>query len=218
MENGMEYTTIQKTADRWGITRNYVWQLCQDGRIPGAVYENKHWRVPVDAKKPVGTGPMGTLPASKKAKEWGVPAAAVIRLCELGDIPGAVHIGRYWYVPEDAVYPLEGYVAALQMVEKWGLQRQRVWVLCDEGRIPGAKRIGRDWYVPADAKKPADERTERLQGYISPTKTAEKWGIARQNVCKACREGLIPGAEFIDGRWHIPEDAERPGRWRGKRR
>lgn len=208
----MEYTTIQKTADRWGISKARVHQLCQEGRIPGAVYENKHWRVPVDAKKPVGTGPVGTVPASKKAKEWDVPAAAVIRLCELGYIPGAVHIGRYWYVPEDAAYPLEGYVALPQLAEKWGFPRQRLWVFCDEGRIPGAKRIGRDWYVPEDAKKPLDERTERKAGYISATKTAERWGVSRHFVCTAAKEGRIPGAELIDGRWHIPEDADRPRR------
>lgn len=212
----MEYTTIQKTADRWGLSKAYVYELCQAGRIPGVVYENKHWRVPVDAENPISAVPVGVRPVSKKAKEWGVPEAAVISMCKRGDIPGTVHIGRYWYIPEDAVYPLEGYIAAGQMAEKWGLHRQSVWVFCDEGRIPGAKRIGRVWYVPADAKRPADERTERNRGYLSPTKTAEKWGIARQNVCKACREGLVPGAELINGRWHIPVDAENPADRRGK--
>lgn len=206
----MEYTTIQKTADRWGISKARVHQLCQDGRIPGAVYENKHWRVPVDAKKPVGTGPEGTVSASKKAKEWGVPVAAVTRLCGLGLIPGAVHIGRLWHIPEDAVYPLEGYLPVLEIAEKWGMNRVPVSKLCKEGRIPDAKRVGRDWYIPVDAKKPTSKLKERKQGYISPTKAAEEWGVSRKFVCKACREGRIPDAEFIDDKWHIPEDAECP--------
>lgn len=206
------YTTVQKTADRWGVTRAHVHKLCQDGCIPGAVYEDKHWFVPVAAKKPVGTGPVGAVLASKKAKEWGVSMATVTRLCGIGQIPGAVHIRRSWYVPEDAVYPLEGFVPVSEIAERWGIQRMRVWKYCNEGRIPGAKRTGREWFVPTDAKKPIDERTERKVGYISPTKTAEKWGVSRNFVCTAAQEGRIPGAELIDGRWHIPEDAERPTR------
>lgn len=208
----MEYTTIQKTADRWGVSKAYVHKLCQDGRIPGAVYENKHWRVPVDAEKPMGTGPEGTVSASKKAKEWGVPVAAVTRLCGLGLIPGAVHIGRLWHIPEDAVYPLEGYLPVLEIAEKWGMNRVPVSKLCKEGRIPDAKRVGRDWYIPVDAKKPTSQLTERKTGYTSPTKMAEKWCVSRAFVCAAAREGRIPGAELIDGRWHIPEDAEMPRR------
>ena len=208
----MEYTTIQKTADRWGISKARVHKLCQEGRIPGAVFENKHWRVPVDAIKPDGLGPTGTLSASKKAKEWGVSLEIVIRLCELGHIPDAVHIGRFWYIPGDAVYPLEGYLPLPMQAEKWGIPRQFMWKLCTGGRVPGAKRIGRDWYVPTDAKRPANELMGRKPGYTSPTKIAEKWGVSRTFVCTAAKEGRIPGAELIDGKWHIPENAEKPTR------
>lgn len=217
-EENAGYTTIREIAQRWGITNARVHQLCQDGRIPGAVYENRHWRIPVDAKKPVVTGPVGTCSASQKAEEWGISPAAATRLCALGVVPDAVHIGRLWHIPEDAVYPLEGYIALPQLAEKWDFPRQKLWKFCDEGRIPGAKRIGRDWYVPADAKKPADKRTERKLGYISPTKMAEKWGVSRNFVCEVAKEGRIPGAEFVDGRWHIPEDAVCPEDRRGKRR
>lgn len=216
----MEYTTIQKTADRWGVSKAYVHMLCQEGRIPGVVHKNKHWRIPVDAKKPVGTGPVGTLPASKKAKEWGVSIATVTRLCDTGYIPGAVHIGQYWYIPENAAYPLEGYISVSEMAERWGMHRVPVSKFCKNGRIPGAKRFGSFWYIPVDAKKPTHGLTERKSGYTSTAKMAEKWGVSRGFVCEAAKEGRIPGAELIDDKWHIPEDAECPlkrrANWRNR--
>ena len=206
----MEYTTIQKTADRWGVSRAYVHMLCQNGRIPGAVFENKHWRIPVDAQKPVSTGPVGTCPASKKAKEWGVSVDAVTRLCEAGAVPGAVHTGNRWQIPEDAVYPREGFISVSEMAQKWGMHRGVVSRLCKDGRIPGVKRVGSYWYIPVDAKKPTNEKTGRKPGYISATKAAENWGTSRNFVCKACREDRIPGAVFVGDKWHIPEDAACP--------
>ena len=43
------------------------------------------------------------------------------------------------------------------------------------------------------------------------TKTiAEKWNIKEQTVAKYCREGYIPGAVKLDGKWRIPENAVKP--------
>lgn len=102
--------------------------------------------------------------------------------------------------------------------EKWGINRVYVLKYCREGRIPGVKRVGRNWYIPVDAQKPADDRTKRLLRHISAKKASEKWNVSLSFVCKAAREGRIAGAEFIDGKWHIPEDAVCPEDERGKRR
>lgn len=39
---------------------------------------------------------------------------------------------------------------------------------------------------------------------------AEKWGISTRTVQKHCKNGLIRGAELIEGKWFIPDDTTRP--------
>ena len=211
------FTTVTKTAERWGISRAYAYKLCQEGRIPGAVFDKDHWCIPEDAKKPTAKQP-GTLSAKEMAKKWGIYEETVATLCAEGEIPDAECDGKNWRIPEDAVNPLEGYVMISQIASQWGMHRIKVSEHCLEGRIPGVKRVGRNWYVPADAEKPLNMKTDRKTGYTSATKTAENWGTSRNFVCKACREGRIPGAEYIDGYWHIPEDAEKPVDGRGRRK
>lgn len=46
--------------------------------------------------------------------------------------------------------------------------------------------------------------------YIRASKAAKKWGVSKPCVYRAAKEGRIPGAEFIDGYWYIPEDAGDP--------
>ncbi len=204
------FTTVPKTAEKWGVTKAHVYNLCKEGRIPGVIYANDHWCIPEDAEKPSAKKQTDFLNATEAAKKWGIYKESVSWLCTEGEIPGAERIGQVWRIPKDAVNPLEGYIMISQLARQWGMNRINVSEYCLEGRIPGAKRVGRNWYVPANAEKPMDIRTNRKDGYTSPTKLAEKWGTSRNFVCKACREGRIPGAEFIDGYWHIPEDAVRP--------
>lgn len=211
------FTTVTKTAERWGVSEAYVYKLCQDDRIPGVVYDKDHWCIPEDAEKPEFVK-RGFASPIKMAAKWDVAYESVTRLCAVGAIPGVEHIGRRWLIPEDAENPLEGYVLVSQIARQWGMNRVKVSEHCTKGRIPGAKRVGRNWYVPADTEKPLNLKTDRKTGYTSATKTAEKWDTSRNFVCKACREGRIPGAEYVNGVWHIPEDARNPGRYRGKRR
>ena len=98
-----------------------------------------------------------------------------------------------------------------ELARKWGVSRRSVYNALEDGRIPGAEFIDGRWYVPEDAKKPKIIRKVITNpGYISATAAAKKWGVAKQPVCKAAKDGRIPGAEFIGGRWHIPEDLENP--------
>lgn len=211
------YMSSVSIAKKWGVSRQYVHKVCQEGRIPGAVYKDKHWHVPADAEKPKADG-SGFLSASEIAKKWGVDADKVIWMCQEGVIPDVKRGVSTWLIPQDTVNPLEGYALVSEMAERWGMHRVLVSRACTEGRIPGAKRVGRNWYVPADAEKPLNMKIERKPGYTSATKTAEKWDTSRNFVCEACKEGRIPGAECINGVWHIPEDARNPGRYRRKRK
>lgn len=48
----MEYLTVQETAEKWGVSRRMVQQLCVDGRIAGARKFTRAWAIPADAEKP----------------------------------------------------------------------------------------------------------------------------------------------------------------------
>ena len=48
----MEYLTVRKMAERWGLSDRTVQQLCNQGRIPGARKFGRAWAIPADAEKP----------------------------------------------------------------------------------------------------------------------------------------------------------------------
>lgn len=45
------------------------------------------------------------IPAAEYAEKIGKSASAVTDKCRRGNLPGAVKIGRDWFVPRDAEYP-----------------------------------------------------------------------------------------------------------------
>ena len=48
--------------------------------------------------------------------------------------------------------------------------------------------------------------------WYTTSEIAKKWDLTEAHVTRLCREGRIPGAEYIGGRWRIPMDTERPGK------
>lgn len=48
----MEYLSVAKTAEKWGISQRSVRNYCSEGRIPGALLTGKTWNIPADAEKP----------------------------------------------------------------------------------------------------------------------------------------------------------------------
>lgn len=46
------YMSVKQTAELWGISERRVRDLCQQGKIAGAVREGRLWKIPADAKKP----------------------------------------------------------------------------------------------------------------------------------------------------------------------
>ena len=155
--------------------------------------------------------------AYKVAKRWGVSATSVYLAAREGRIPGAVCINGYWRIPVNAENPINklikpnpGYISAREAAEKWGITMESVRDAANEGRIPGAEYIGGRWHIPESVETPLNRKTARKPGHTSIDNTAEKWGVSRSVVFTLARAGRIPGAEFIDGKWHIPEDAVRP--------
>ncbi len=97
-----------------------------------------------------------------------------------------------------------------ELARKWGVSRRFIHDALKEGRIPGAEFINGRWYIPEDAENPIKRLVTPNDGYISAKDAAEKWGVAKAPVCKAAKDGRIPGAKFIGGRWHIPKDMDNP--------
>lgn len=48
----MDYISIKETAEKWQVSERHVRRFCMDGRIQGAVLQDKTWLIPVDANKP----------------------------------------------------------------------------------------------------------------------------------------------------------------------
>ena len=51
----MEYLSVAKTAEKWGISERSVRNYCAQGRIAGAKLIGKTWYIPEDARKPERT-------------------------------------------------------------------------------------------------------------------------------------------------------------------
>ncbi len=47
-----ETMSTQDAGKRWGVTDRWVSQLCNEGKIPGAVKIGRSWRIPANAQKP----------------------------------------------------------------------------------------------------------------------------------------------------------------------
>jgi len=48
----MEYIFVKQAAEKWNLRIRRVQQLCEEGRIPGAVHPSRDWLIPKDAEKP----------------------------------------------------------------------------------------------------------------------------------------------------------------------
>ena len=51
-EDTMEYLSVAKMAEKWGISERSVRNYCAQGRIAGAKLIGKTWYIPADARKP----------------------------------------------------------------------------------------------------------------------------------------------------------------------
>ena len=48
----MDYLSITKISEKWGIKQRRIRVLCSEGRIPGAYKVGAYWLIPEDAEKP----------------------------------------------------------------------------------------------------------------------------------------------------------------------
>ncbi len=45
----MQYLSTREMSEKWGVSMTLIKRLCNQGRIPGAVYKDGVWRIPEDA-------------------------------------------------------------------------------------------------------------------------------------------------------------------------
>lgn len=50
---------------------------------------------------------MSYLSVSQTAEKWGISTRRIQILCGEGRIPGAMRIGAFWAIPEDAIKPTD---------------------------------------------------------------------------------------------------------------
>lgn len=63
---------------------------------------------------------MGYLSITQTAEKWGLSGRRIQILCAQGRIPGAMKIGSYWAVPDDAEKPTDERIRSGNYIKKKG--------------------------------------------------------------------------------------------------
>jgi DNA-binding transcriptional regulator LsrR (DeoR family) len=61
---------------------------------------------------------MKYLSVSQTAGRWGITRRRIQRLCNEGRVEGAVKIGSYWAIPEDAEKPKDARIKSGKYIKK----------------------------------------------------------------------------------------------------
>lgn len=61
---------------------------------------------------------MKYLSAAQTAEKWGISARRVQILCNEDRIPGAIHVGFVWAIPDDAEKPADARIKSGQYIKK----------------------------------------------------------------------------------------------------
>ena len=61
---------------------------------------------------------MGYLSILETSKKWGLSKRRIQILCAENRIPGAMRIGNYWAIPDNAVKPTDGRIKSGRYIKK----------------------------------------------------------------------------------------------------
>lgn len=61
---------------------------------------------------------MNYLSVSQTAEKWGISTRRIQILCGEGRIPGAMRVGAFWVIPDDAVKPTDARVRNGKYIKK----------------------------------------------------------------------------------------------------
>lgn len=56
-----------------------------------------------------------------------------------------------------------------------------------------------------------------MQGFLTSNEAAKKWNITSRQVQILCKTDRIPGAVQVSRIWLIPENAEKPTKYKSKK-
>lgn len=48
-----KYLWVESVAERWGVSKSWVYRLCKEGRVSGAFFSEGRWSIPENAEKPI---------------------------------------------------------------------------------------------------------------------------------------------------------------------
>jgi hypothetical protein len=65
----MDFMIAKQAAEKWNVSERRIQQLCETGRIPGAVRPARDWLIPKDAPKPEDRRKHNRRKPKKKAAE-----------------------------------------------------------------------------------------------------------------------------------------------------
>ena len=78
-----KYLWVDQTAQRWGVSKSWVYRLCRQGRVAGAFFRDGRWSVPESAQKPL---PVPSKRLKKfQSKKIELPERLPLRFCGDGD-------------------------------------------------------------------------------------------------------------------------------------
>lgn len=69
---------------------------------------------------------MGYLSIKQTAEKWNLSARWINDLCKEGRIPGAMKIGFYWAIPEDAEKPRDARVKTGKYIKDESIVRKEI--------------------------------------------------------------------------------------------
>lgn len=61
---------------------------------------------------------MNYLSVSQTAEKWGISTRRIQILCGEGRIPGAMRVGAFWVIPDDAVKPIDARIKNGKYIKK----------------------------------------------------------------------------------------------------
>ena len=61
---------------------------------------------------------MNYLSVSQTAEKWGISTRRIQILCGEGRIPGAMRVGAFWVIPEDAPKPADARIKSGRYIKK----------------------------------------------------------------------------------------------------
>lgn len=80
--------------------------------------------------------------------------------------------------------------------------------------IQGCQGIYRKYFSCNVPKMEYNIRLEVCMNYLTADEAAKKWGISGRRVRILCNEGRVKGAEQKGNLWLIPDNVEKPERYK----